>query len=114
MIEVKKITAIETYDIRLEVLRKNIPLPFEFKGDFDDDTFHLGAFKNGKLISKTENSYENSHLVNAKLLHKGKNYEMKYHYNDQDKLTKTEFYKKGKLKESWIYECKPEGEKFNH
>ena len=51
MIEVKKITAIETYDIRLEVLRKNIPLPFEFKGDFDDDTFHLGAFKNGKLIA---------------------------------------------------------------
>ena len=49
MIEVKKITAIETYDIRLEVLRKNIPLPFEFKGDFDDDTFHLGAFKNGAL-----------------------------------------------------------------
>jgi predicted GNAT family N-acyltransferase len=51
MIEVKKITAIETYDIRLEVLRKNIPLPFEFKGDFDDDTFHLGAFENGKLIA---------------------------------------------------------------
>ncbi|UMB54952.1 GNAT family N-acetyltransferase [Lutibacter sp. A64] len=51
MIEVKKITAEETFEIRLEVLRKNIPLPYEFKGDFDAETFHLGAFKEGKLIA---------------------------------------------------------------
>ena len=61
MIEVKKIDTEETYAIRLEVLRKNIPLPYKFNGDLDRDTFHLGAFKDGKLIAvssfmKAENS----------------------------------------------------------
>ena len=51
MIEVINIQAIETYSIRLEILRKNIPLPYEFNGDFDEGTFHLGAFKNKKLIA---------------------------------------------------------------
>ncbi|MBI9041120.1 GNAT family N-acetyltransferase [Lutibacter sp.] len=51
MIEVKKITTVETYPIRLEVLRKNIPLPYKFGGDLNDDTFHLGAFKDKKLIA---------------------------------------------------------------
>tara|TARA_R110001583_G_scaffold39773_2_gene127444 strand:+ start:3487 stop:3921 length:435 start_codon:yes stop_codon:yes gene_type:complete len=51
MIEIKKISAFETFSIRKEVLRKNIPLPFEFNGDLDADTIHLGAFKNSKLIA---------------------------------------------------------------
>jgi predicted GNAT family N-acyltransferase len=51
MIEIKKITALETYPIRMEELRKNIPLPYEFKGDLDTDTFHLGVFKEDKLIA---------------------------------------------------------------
>lgn len=51
MIQIKEISAEETFPIRLEVLRKNIPLPFEFKGDFEVETFHLGAFKNDKLIA---------------------------------------------------------------
>ena len=51
MIQIKKITAAETYSIRLEVLRKNVPLPHKFKEDLDEDTFHLGAFKNEKLIA---------------------------------------------------------------
>ncbi|WP_456424020.1 GNAT family N-acetyltransferase [Lutibacter sp.] len=51
MIEIKKIKAIETYPIRLEILRKNIPLPYKFKGDLDTETFHLGAFRNNKLIA---------------------------------------------------------------
>ena len=51
MIQIKEISAKETFPVRLEVLRKNIPLPFEFKGDFDENTFHLGAFKNDKLIA---------------------------------------------------------------
>lgn len=51
MISIKKITAEETYPIRLEILRKNIPLPYKFNGDFDNETFHLGAFDNEKLIS---------------------------------------------------------------
>jgi len=51
MIQIKKIKVQETYGIRLEVLRKNIPLPYEFNGDFDKETFHLGAFINDKLIA---------------------------------------------------------------
>lgn len=51
MIQIKKISATETFPIRQEVLRKNIPLPFEFNGDFDKDTFHLGAYKDNKLIA---------------------------------------------------------------
>lgn len=51
MIQIKKISAQETFPIRLEVLRKNIPLPYEFNGDFDKETFHLGAFKNEELIA---------------------------------------------------------------
>lgn len=51
MIQIKLISTEETYPIRLEVLRKNIPLPFEFNGDLDEDTFHLGAFKDEQLIA---------------------------------------------------------------
>lgn len=51
MIQIKEISARETFPVRLEVLRKNIPLPHEFNGDFDENTFHLGAFKNKKLIA---------------------------------------------------------------
>ena len=51
MIQIKEISAEETFPIRLEVLRKNIPLPYEFNGDFEDETFHLGAFENDKLIA---------------------------------------------------------------
>lgn len=51
MIQIKKISAIETFPIRAEVLRKNIALPSEFNGDLDKDTFHLGAFKDDELIA---------------------------------------------------------------
>jgi len=51
MITIKKIKAEDTYPIRLEILRKDIPLPYEFNGDFDEDTFHLGAFKDEKLLA---------------------------------------------------------------
>jgi len=51
MTQIKEISAEETFPIRLEVLRKNIPIPYEFNGDFDDETFHLGVFKNDKLIA---------------------------------------------------------------
>lgn len=84
----------------------------EFKKVFNDQGKVLveERFENGKLVSKTDNTYANSHLVNAKLLLKGKLYEMKYIYNVEDKLIKTEYYKKGKLKQSWVYECKQEGQ----
>lgn len=51
MITIKKINTEETYSIRLEVLRKGIPKPYKFEGDFDKETFHLGAFKDEKLIA---------------------------------------------------------------
>jgi len=51
MIEVKRIGAEDTYKIRLEVLRKNIPLPYKFEGDFDPKTFHLGVYKGEELIA---------------------------------------------------------------
>lgn len=51
MIQIKKISVKETHAVRLSVLRKNIPLPYAFNGDFDNDTFHLGAFNNDQLIA---------------------------------------------------------------
>jgi predicted GNAT family N-acyltransferase len=61
MFQIKEISAEETYAIRLEMLRKGIDLPVEFSGDFDESTFHLGAFENDVLIGiasfmKTNNS----------------------------------------------------------
>ncbi|MCF6167292.1 GNAT family N-acetyltransferase [Lutibacter sp.] len=51
MLQIKIIEAIETYPIRLEILRKNIPLPYKFEGDLDSETFHLGVSKNNELIA---------------------------------------------------------------
>lgn len=50
MITIQKITAAATYEIRLEVLRKNIDLPYQFEGDDAESTFHLGAYDAEKLI----------------------------------------------------------------
>ncbi len=49
MVVIKEISAKETYAIRVEILRKGSNLPVEFSGDFDTDTFHLGAFENNVL-----------------------------------------------------------------
>lgn len=51
MIEIINIKTKETYTIRKEVLRKNIPITYRFNGDDDTDTFHLGALKDNKLIA---------------------------------------------------------------
>lgn len=50
MIKIKNISAKETYELRLSVLRNNIDLPFKFEGDEDKRTFHLGAFYEEKLV----------------------------------------------------------------
>lgn len=50
MIEIKRIKAKETYGIRLNVLRKNIDLPYTFTGDLEKETFHLGLFLDQQLI----------------------------------------------------------------
>ena len=47
---IKKISAEATYEIRKEVLRKGIDLPFTFKEDSFDTTLHLGAFVDEKLV----------------------------------------------------------------
>ena len=49
MIEIRKISAPETYEIRKDVLRENIQLTEKMDGDFDKDTIHLGVFINNKL-----------------------------------------------------------------
>lgn len=66
MITIEQISAEETHAIRLEVLRKNIPLPYQFKGDLANDTFHLGAFKNGTLIAVSSYMQENNKNFNGK------------------------------------------------
>ncbi|WNW02792.1 GNAT family N-acetyltransferase [Tenacibaculum sp. HL-MS23] len=50
MINIKEIKAEDTYEIRLSVLRKEIDLPYKFKEDFDESTFHLGAYHNNELV----------------------------------------------------------------
>lgn len=49
MIEIRKISAPETYEIRKDVLRENIQLTEKMDGDFDKDTIHLGVFINNEL-----------------------------------------------------------------
>ncbi|MFC2109258.1 GNAT family N-acetyltransferase [Bacteroidota bacterium] len=51
MIEVRIIETKTTYPIRLELLRHNSPISHEFSGDIDEDTFHLGVFFEGDLVS---------------------------------------------------------------
>ena len=50
--EVKQIEAKDTYYIRQEVLRPGLPIETtHFDGDNDENTFHLGAYLDGKLSS---------------------------------------------------------------
>ena len=50
MITIKEINPADTYKIRLEVLRKDIDLPYKFDGDFNMETFHLGGFYENELV----------------------------------------------------------------
>ncbi len=65
MISVKEINTEDTYPIRLEELRKNMSLPFEFDGDFDQETFHLGLFYEGQLVSVVSFMKTKHHLLNG-------------------------------------------------
>lgn len=48
---IKIISPEETYPVRRAVLRKNFPNePHQFKGDFDENTFHLGYFQENEII----------------------------------------------------------------
>lgn len=50
MIQVKQISPEETYEIRKDVLRRNIILTEKNKEDLLITTFHFGGFDDGKLI----------------------------------------------------------------
>ena len=71
MIIIKEISAEQTFPIRKEVLRKNIALPHEFDGDFDNNSIHLGAFKNDILIGVS------SFMKNSNTLFKGNQYQLR-------------------------------------
>ncbi len=61
MFQVREISASQAYDIRKDVLRRNIALTEKIKGDFDDTTIHLGVFINNVLVSVAtflQNDYE--------------------------------------------------------
>lgn len=51
MIDIKPISAQETYEIRKEILRRNINLTEKIDDDFSETSFHLGAYVNNKLVS---------------------------------------------------------------
>lgn len=60
MVSVQKISAKQTHQIRLDILRKGINLPVVFSGDLDPATFHLGVFEKNELkgiasFMKTDN-----------------------------------------------------------
>ncbi len=50
MILIKEIKAADTHTIRKKILRNTSDLPVVFEGDTDENSFHLGAFKNNKII----------------------------------------------------------------
>lgn len=50
--KVLRINAIDTYPIRQQMLRPDSPIDkCKFDGDEEDQTFHLGAFMDNKLVS---------------------------------------------------------------
>ena len=49
MIAVQKISATQTHQIRLDILRNGVNLPVAFPGDTDPKTFHLGVFEQDEL-----------------------------------------------------------------
>ncbi len=49
--EIKKISSLETYPVRHEVLRKGKPIETcQFKGDDDENTTHFGLYVEDKLV----------------------------------------------------------------
>ena len=61
--KIKKISSIETYPVRHEVLRKGKPIETcQFKGDDDELTTHFGLFLENKLIGIISIFKENNTL----------------------------------------------------
>lgn len=63
MIAIRKIEAPEAYAVRKAVLRDQIPLTEKMDGDFDETSFHLGAFVDGELACvATFMQHDSSHF----------------------------------------------------
>ena len=82
MIEIKLISAEDTYEIRKRMLRKNIPLTEKTEGDFEENTFHLGAFIDDKLVSvatfvENKNSHFQGNQYRLRGMATGENYQGK-------------------------------------
>ena len=61
--EIKKISSLETYPVRHEVLRKGKPIETcQFKGDDDENTVHFGLFLEDKLVGIISTFKENNIL----------------------------------------------------
>lgn len=68
-------------------------------------------FRNSKLTQSREYVYNAAGKISVSKWKFKRNYgEMRYSYNAQNKMTRSEQYRKGKLKNVWVYECKPEGQ----
>ena len=50
MISIKQIKTAETYPLRIEILRNNIPENYHFIGDDNKKAIHLGAFINNRIV----------------------------------------------------------------
>lgn len=62
--EVRRINEADTYDIRSKMLRQGLPLSTcKFAGDDDDQTFHLGAFIDNKLVSVASFYFESHKTI---------------------------------------------------
>ena len=61
--KIKKISSVETYPVRHEVLRKGKPIETcQFKGDDDENTTHFGLFLENKLVGIISIFKENNTL----------------------------------------------------
>lgn len=63
-LKVLRISANDTYPIRQKMLRQGFPIEASiFSGDEDEQTFHLGAFVDGKLVSVASFFFETNPLI---------------------------------------------------
>jgi ribosomal protein S18 acetylase RimI-like enzyme len=61
-LKVKQINANDTHELRHKMLRQGLPIDeCVFKGDEDDQSFHLGAFVEGKLVSVASFYFDRNH-----------------------------------------------------
>lgn len=87
--EVKRISAVDTYPLRHKMLRQGRPIETcHFKDDESEQTFHLGAFIEGKLVSVASFYY-----------HRNENFENENQYQLRGMATLESFQRKGLSRE---------------